>query len=142
MANLQAQIDSLVAGLHGPRSGQTTAAPAEVAGQALLVDLLILRGQVLGRIADYERAAELAEQLVRAAPDDDASWLVLGRGRKATFHRFAEALADLDAARRRGSEQATVDVEQAADPPGGRVLRRGPRAAPDRSKTPCLTSRR
>ncbi|MFC5953446.1 tetratricopeptide repeat protein [Streptomyces pratens] len=113
MANLQAQIDSLVAGLHGPRSGQTTAAPAEVAGQALLVDLLILRGQVLGRIADYERAAELAEQLVRAAPDDDASWLARART-QATFHRFAEALADLDAARRRGSDQATLDAERAA----------------------------
>jgi hypothetical protein len=46
-----------------------------VAEQALLVDLLILRGEVLGRITDYERAAELAQVLVRDAPDDGAAWL-------------------------------------------------------------------
>jgi len=79
-----------------------------VAEQALLVDLLILRGDVLGRIADYEQAAGLAELLVCAAPDDAAAWLARARTR-ATFHRFAEALADLDAAGRCGADQATLD---------------------------------
>jgi tetratricopeptide (TPR) repeat protein len=113
MANLQAQIDGLLARRHGPRSGHAAAAPPAVAEQALLIDLLILRGQVLGRIADYERAAELAEVLVRDAPDDDAAWLARART-GATFHRFAEALADLDAAERRGSDRATLDAERAA----------------------------
>ena len=84
-----------------------------MAEQALLVDLLLLRGEVLGRIADYERAAELAEVLVRDAPDDGAAWLARARTR-ATFHRFAEALADLDAAGRRGADRAAVDAERAA----------------------------
>ena len=84
-----------------------------MAERALLVDLLLLRGHVLGRIADYERAAELAELLVRDAPDDGAAWLARARTR-ATFHRFAEALADLDAAGRCGADRATLDAERAA----------------------------
>ena len=88
-------------------------AQTAVAEQALLVDLHILRGDVLGRIADYEQAAGLAELLVCAAPDDGAAWLARARTR-ATFHRFAEALADLDAAGRCGADQATLDAERAA----------------------------
>ena len=109
LANLQAQIDGLAAQLAGARSSR---APA-VAERARLVDLLILRGDVLGRIADYEQAMGLAELLVCAAPDDGASWLARARTR-ATFHRFAEALADLDAAGRCGADQATLDAERAA----------------------------
>jgi len=84
-----------------------------VTEQALLVDLLILRGDVLGRIADYEQAAGLAELLVCAAPDDGAAWLARARTR-ATFHRFAEALADLDAAGRCGAVRTTLDAERVA----------------------------
>jgi tetratricopeptide (TPR) repeat protein len=84
-----------------------------VAEQALLVDLLILRGHVLGCIADYERAAERVEQLVRNAPDDAAAGLVQARTR-AAFHRFLEALADLDAAGRRGADRAALQAERAA----------------------------
>ena len=107
MANLQAQIDGLAAQLAGARS---SCGPA-VAERARLVDLLILRGDVLGRIADYERAAELALVLVRDAPDDGAAWLARARTR-ATFHRFAEALNDLEAAGGRG--HAALDAEWAA----------------------------
>jgi tetratricopeptide (TPR) repeat protein len=84
-----------------------------VAEHALLVDLLILRGHVVGCIADYERAAERAEQLVRNAPDDAAAWLAQARTR-ATFHRFLEAVADLDAAGRRGADRAALQAERAA----------------------------
>src|SRR6188472_84677 len=42
-----------------------------------------------------------------------AAWLARARTR-ATFHRFAEALADLDAAGRRGAGQAALDTERAA----------------------------
>lgn len=80
---------------------------------ALLVDLLVLRGQVLGRIADYERAAEVAEVLVRDAGDHDAAWLARARTR-GTFHLFAEALADLDAAELCGADGAMLDAERAA----------------------------
>jgi tetratricopeptide (TPR) repeat protein len=84
-----------------------------VTERALLVDLLILRGEVLGRIADYERAAELARVLVRDAPDDGAAWLARART-LATFHCFPEALADLDAAGRCGADRAALDAEWAA----------------------------
>ena len=113
VANLNAQIDGLTARLH--IAGSTRAAVAVLTAAALtpLVDLLLLRGQVLGRIADYERAAGLSEALVREAPDDGAAWLARART-QATMHRFAQALADLDAAGRRGADRATLDTERAA----------------------------
>jgi tetratricopeptide (TPR) repeat protein len=109
-ANLQAQMDGLVMWADRARSGQAGPATTE---RALLVDLLLLHGHVLGHIADYEQAAGLAELLVCAAPDDGAAWLARARTR-ATFHRFAEALADLDAAGRCGADQAALDAERAA----------------------------
>jgi tetratricopeptide (TPR) repeat protein len=113
VANLHAQIDGLTARLPTPRSMQAAGTPPAVLEQALLVDLLLLRGQVLGRIADYERAAELADELVRDAPNDGAPWLARARSR-ATFHRFTEALGDLDAAAQRGIDRAAVDGDRAA----------------------------
>jgi tetratricopeptide (TPR) repeat protein len=113
MANLKAQIDGLAARLCSARFRQAAAAPSAVAERALLVDLLMLRGQVLGRIVDYERAAELADVLVCDARDHGTTWLVRARTR-ATFHRFAEALADLDAAGRCGADRATLHAERAA----------------------------
>jgi len=110
MANLQAQIDGLTLQVRGAGSGRE--APRAVAGRAVLVDLLLLRGHVLARIADYERAAELAEWLVRNAPDDGTAWLARARTR-ATFRRFAVALADLETAGRNGLDGATVDAERA-----------------------------
>jgi tetratricopeptide (TPR) repeat protein len=110
VANLQAQIDGLTVRAHRASSGRAT--PRAVTGRALLVDLLLLRGRVLGRIADYERAAELAEWLVRDAPDDGTAWLARARTR-ATFQRFTVALADLETAGRNGLDGATVDAERA-----------------------------
>lgn len=113
VTNLNAQIDGLTARLQSARS--TRAAMAVLTADAItpLVDLLLLRGQVLGRIADYERAAGLAEALVRDAADDGAAWLARART-QATLHRFAQALADLDVARRRGADPAALDSERAA----------------------------
>jgi tetratricopeptide (TPR) repeat protein len=82
-----------------------------VAAQTLLVDLLILRGELLGRIRDYESASERAQVLVRAAPDDWAAWLVRART-EATWHHFADALTDLDAATRCGADPAALDAER------------------------------
>ena len=50
---------------------------------------------------------------MRDAPDDGAARLARARTR-ATFHRFTEALADLDAAGRRGADRAALDAERAA----------------------------
>jgi tetratricopeptide (TPR) repeat protein len=110
VVNLHAQIDGLAERCHRACSGR--APTPTVAERADLVDLLLLRGHVVGRIADYERGAELAEHLVREAPDDITAWLARARTR-ATFHRFAGALADLEVARRRGADGATVDAERA-----------------------------
>jgi tetratricopeptide (TPR) repeat protein len=79
VVNLHAQIDGLAS------------------ASVLLVELLLLRGQVLGRIADYERAVDLAARLVRDTPGDGSAWLARARTR-AAFHRFTEALADLEMA--------------------------------------------
>ena len=112
VANLHAQIQGLAVRAHRAGTGQT-AARATVAQQAVLVDLLTLRGEVVSCIADYERAAELAERLARDAPDNGTAWLARARTR-ATFHHFAEALADLAAAGRSGLDQAVLDAERAA----------------------------
>jgi tetratricopeptide (TPR) repeat protein len=53
----------------------------------LLVDLLLLRGHVLGHIADYERAAKLAAQLVLDAPDDGTAWLARARTQRSGLDR-------------------------------------------------------
>ena len=89
MINLQAQIDGLEQLLARGR--------APIGVQAELIELVALRGQVLGRIGDYEWALERAEQLTRNAPADGMAVVARARARS-LFHRFADALADLDAA--------------------------------------------
>ena len=100
LLNLQAQIDGL--------EGCDT--PGEAAA---LIDLLILRGQILGRISDYERAAQLANRQVGAATTDAAAYVARARTR-AVFHRFAEALDDLDDADRMAPHDAAAKRERAA----------------------------
>jgi tetratricopeptide (TPR) repeat protein len=113
VANLHAQIAGLEARSSLASSAQPPAARPAVAGQAALIDLLLLRGDVLGRIADHERAAQVAGQLVRQAPDSATAWLARA-GTHAIFGRIGEALDDLDTARGRGCDQATMNVARAA----------------------------
>jgi tetratricopeptide (TPR) repeat protein len=105
LVNLQGQIDGLEL--------QAARGRLAVAQRADLIDLLSLRGHVLGRIADYECAAELAEQFVCDAPADGLAFLARARMR-ATFHCFSEALADLDMAERLGWDRTGLDAERAA----------------------------
>jgi tetratricopeptide (TPR) repeat protein len=105
LGNLQAQIDSLEA--------QMATGRLAVAGRAGLIDMITLRGHVLGRIADYERAAMLAEQLVHDAPTDGSAYLARAKTR-ATLHRFVEALADLDEAEQCSANRDALDAERAA----------------------------
>ena len=100
LLNLQAQIDGL--------ERHDTFAEA-----ATLIDLLILRGQILGRISDYERAAQLANRQLGAALKDAAAYMARARTR-AVFHRFAEALDDLDIADRMSPDDAAAKRERAA----------------------------
>src|SRR5262249_43163040 len=73
LLNLQAQID----GLESHSTSVET---------ATLIDLLILRGLILGRISDYERAAQIADRQVAAASRDAAAYVARARTR-AVFHR-------------------------------------------------------
>src|SRR5215831_847928 len=100
LLNLQAQIDGL--------EGCDTFVEA-----ATLIDLLILRGQILGRISDYERAAGLANRQVGAATTDAAAYVARARTR-AVFHRFTEALDDLDDADRMSPHDAAAKRARAA----------------------------
>lgn len=86
--------------------------PLSVKERASQVDLLMQRGQILGRIGDYEAADALAEALVAEAPADPDAWLARARAR-ATFHRFTSALGDLDEATRHGAATRAVDAVRA-----------------------------
>ena len=105
MRNLEAQIDGLEPG--------TSLHHALIEERVRLIDLLALRGSILGTIADYERAQELANQLVRDAPSDASAFLTRARTRS-LFHLFADALDDLDVADRLGGDAQIVDIERAA----------------------------
>ena len=105
VANLQAQIDG--------QQRQAVAGELDVGGQAALIELVALRGHVLGSIADYEWAQTRAEQLTHDRPADGEALLARARAR-ALFHRFTDALEDLAEARRLGAAPATVDTERAA----------------------------
>lgn len=106
MTNLQAQIDG--------RQRQIMAGQQEAADdQAELIELVALRGEILSRISDYEWAGERAEQLTRDAPADGIAFITRARAR-GRFHRFTDALADLDRAQRLGADPAVVGAERAS----------------------------
>lgn len=105
LANLDVQIGTLES--VGP-SAHTLMLPR----LAALVDLLLLRGHVRGRVVDYKHAIELADRLVLAAPSDANALMARARAR-AALHLFSDAIADLQAAARRGAARQDVDAEQA-----------------------------
>jgi tetratricopeptide (TPR) repeat protein len=103
--NLEARIDGHVS--------RAMAGRLTVGERAELIDLMALRGHVLGRIADAERAAALADELVRQVPSDARSFLARARMR-GVFHRFASAITDLDRAAALGGDRVEVDAERAS----------------------------
>jgi len=103
MVNLQAQIDGFE---------KRAAERLSVAEETGLIELVALRGHILGRITDYELAEERAEELCRKNPNDGTAYLARARSR-ARFHRFDEALGDLDTAERLGADPEPVDHERA-----------------------------
>jgi len=103
--NLQAQIDGL--------DRDVGLGNATTESRAGLIELITLRGLILGRIADYERATELAEQLVRDAPTDGAAFIARAQTH-AVFHRFTDALDDVDRAERLSIDAETTNRERAA----------------------------
>lgn len=104
IANLHAQIEGMKL--------EAVAGRLTVSAGVRLVELITLRGHVLGRIADYEWAETLADQLTNDFPSDGDAFLALARTR-GTFHLFEDALTDLDHAERLGADPTLVDAERA-----------------------------
>jgi tetratricopeptide (TPR) repeat protein len=104
LLNLTSQIDALELEL---RLGLAT-----VETRAGLAELIALRGLITGCIGDYVRAEEIAEQLVDDAPADATAFLARARTR-ATFHRFNDALADIDRAEQLSRDAETANGERA-----------------------------
>ena len=105
LLNLRAQIDGLERDV---RIGH-----ASIESRVSLIDLITLRGVILGHIADYDWAAEIAEQLVRDAATDGRAFIARARTR-AVFHRFTDALDDVDRAERLSIDAETTYPERAA----------------------------
>lgn len=105
MINLQAQID-------GQERQVMAGRLATVSDRAELIELVALRGQILGHISDYEWAEERAVLLTRDEPADGIAFIARARA-QSRFHRFTDALADLDQAQQLGASPAVVDPERA-----------------------------
>jgi len=105
LRNLEAQIEGL--------QPKAALCRAPVEEQVRLIDLLALRGSILGTIADYEWAQELADRLVHGAVTAAPAFFARARSR-ALFHRFADALEDLEVAERLGADADVVNRERAA----------------------------
>ena len=105
VGNLNARINGQVS--------RATLGRLTISERAELVELLALRGNVLGCIADAERAAALADELADEAPGDARSFVARARV-SGVFHRFASALTDLDIAAALGGDRAALEAERAA----------------------------
>lgn len=95
-------LDAAIAGAEG----MVKVNPTIAGGYARLSGLLLLRGEFMGRIADYERAAAISAQQIKLAPKEPQAY----QGRAAVrsvFHDFAGALADLDQSEKLGAEPAS-----------------------------------
>jgi tetratricopeptide (TPR) repeat protein len=103
--NLQAQIEGL--------DRDDGAGNATTESRAGLIEVIALRGLILGHIADYERAREMAERLVRDAPTDGAAFIARARTHE-VFHRFTDALDDVDRAEQLSVDAETTNRERAA----------------------------
>src|SRR5713101_7001360 len=104
LLNLQAQIGGLEPDV---RLSHST-----IESQVGLIELITLRGLILGHIADYQRANEMAEQLVRDAATDGTAFVARARTR-AVFHRFTDALDDIDRVERLGLNCETTNGDRA-----------------------------
>lgn len=89
------------------------ARPDDASARTRLVGLLLDRGTFLGVVADLEAAQGHAETLVSSA--SSAEHLVTRARARGALHRFAEALADLDAAESLGLDaRLTRDARASA----------------------------
>ncbi len=99
IGNLDSQV--------GGQEKRVENAPGDTTLRAGLVEMLISRGEIVGSIADYERATEIAEKLVQDAPNRPEAWTARA-STNATWHRWEAALKDLDAAEKAGAKPASL----------------------------------
>ena len=104
VANLSTLIDSL-ARRHVER--------ASFENLLALSKFLFLRGDLLGRIADHDRAELVLKKAMAFSPDTASALYVRARLAE-RFHRFEEANALLDQALAAGYRTQEIDVEKAA----------------------------
>jgi tetratricopeptide (TPR) repeat protein len=104
VANLSAAIDGLK--LHCLER-------ATFENLVALSQLLFLRGDVLGRIADHDRAELVATEAAALSPDT-ATALYIRAQLAIRFHRFDEANAFLGQALAAGYATQQIDIEKAA----------------------------
>ena len=105
LRNPQAQIDGLEPIAPSPDT--------YVEQRVRLIELLAVRGSILGSVTDHEQAQELAHELVRNATTYPAAFLARAHIRT-LFRRFEDALDDLDVAERLAADADTVNREHAA----------------------------
>ena len=103
LANLSASIESL----------ELRRIDATFTNLVALSKLLFLRGDLLGRIVDHDRAELVANEAI-ALSADTASGLYIRAQLAERFHRFAEANTLLDQALAAGHPGPEIDVERAA----------------------------
>jgi tetratricopeptide (TPR) repeat protein len=78
-----------------------------------LSKLLFVRGDLLGRIADHDRAELAATEALGLSPDSASAFYIRARLAE-RFHRFAEAHALLDQALAAGYPRQKTDIGKAA----------------------------
>ena len=104
ITNLSASIDSLQL---------RRAEGATFENLVALSNLLFLRGDVLGRISDHDRAEVIANEAI-ASSRDAATALYIRARLAGRFHRFEEAKAALDQALAGGYPRQEIELEKAA----------------------------
>jgi len=104
ISNLNAQIAGQEA---GARQGRLS-----LESRIGWIEAIAERGHILGRIADVERANDLAETLRDEQPDEPAARIASARA-KARFHLFDDALSELDEAARKGADPMALAAERA-----------------------------
>jgi tetratricopeptide (TPR) repeat protein len=104
VANLSALIDSLELG----RVERPT-----FENLVELSKLLFLRGNLLGRIPDYDCGELIAKEAIALSPDSGSAFYIRAQLAQ-RFHRFAEASALLDQALAAGCPRQKIDTEKAA----------------------------
>jgi tetratricopeptide (TPR) repeat protein len=98
LANLDAEIRGL---------GRAVTQHPSIERMALLAEDLAARGQYLGRLSDYEQAETLADEAVAHFGDAGQAYQMRAKVR-AVYHRFADALSDLDRAHALGVPESAL----------------------------------